>query len=378
MLLGDYDYSFELTDRLMFIPMASAFASTDYNKDFRTNHPAPKIDTPFTSYIMPDTTTYHTSFYGGIAHWLDTVEGMSIDGPLMPESGDVYSMPSGYTSSFSWSTSASNIASISSSGVLTVSGNGLVDIIARKDSATYVVSKRKTVLAGLPRMAITSNHSGTKYDLRAEFIDDGVEDFLTQTHLTDSIMRKWYLEVGGVKIDSTFSNKDTASFDVLDSVRLATVSLVLSYHGRTSEPVYLTIKEKRSYIWNVQCIWRMEDGAHYFLYFQFRPDNDNPPFFKMKSNPMETNTPLPAKLKATAGNTILRTTGDLEIVNGVVIWDLFTETAVYQLINQAYHTIQEKELIIEVYKAEEETDANLVQTIVIPIIPINPLVPLND
>ena len=98
----------------------------------------------------------------------------------------------------------------------------------------------------------------------------------------------------------------------------------------------------------------------------------------MKSNPMETNTPLPAKLKATAGNTILRTTGDLEIVNGVVIWDLFTETAVYQLINQAYHTIQEKELIIEVYKAEEETDANLVQTIVIPIIPINPLVPLND
>lgn len=377
-LFPDPTFSFDLTKRIAFIPTASAFASTDYNKDFRTNHPAPKIDTPFTSYIMPDTTTYHTSFYGGIAHWLDTVEGMSIDGPLMPESGDAYSMPSGYTSSFSWSTSASNIASISSSGVLTVSGNGLVDIIARKDSATYVVSKRKTVLAGLPRMAITSNHSGTKYDLRAEFIDDGVEDFLTQIHLTDSIMRKWYLEVGGVKIDSTFSDKDTASFDVLDSVRLATVSLVLSYHGRTSEPVYLTIKEKRSYIWNVQSILRMEDGAHYFLNFRFRPDNDNPPFFKMKSNPMETNTPLPAKLKATAGDTILRTTGDLEIVNGVVMWDLFTETAVYQLINQAYHTVQEKELIIEVYKAEEETDANLVQTIVIPIIPINPLVPLND
>ena len=370
-------FSFELAKRIAFIPTASAFASTDYSRDFRTNHPAPKIDTPFTSYIMPDTTTYHTSFYSGIGHWLETVEGMSIDGPLMPESGDVYSMPSGYTSSFSWSTSASNIASISSSGVLTVSGNGLVDIIAWKDSATYVVSKRKTVMAGLPRMAITSNHSGTEYSLRAEFIDDGVEDFLSRTHLTDSIMRKWYLVVGGERIDSTFNYKDTASFTVADSIRIASVTLFLNYNGRTSDPVHYVIKEKRSYIWNVQSIWRMEDGAHYFLNVRFRPDNDNPPFFKMKSNPLETNTPLPAKLKATAGNTILRTTGDLEIVNGVVIWDLFTETAVLSLINLAYRTDQVKQLIIEVYSDMEETDATLVQTIVIPIHPVVPPIPLE-
>lgn len=374
---GGYEYSFDVTDRIAFIPTASAFASTDYGRDFRTNHPAPKIDTPFTSYIMPDTTTYHTSFYGGIAHWLDTVEGMSIDGPLMPESGDAYSMPSGYTSSFSWSTSASNIASVSSTGVLTVSGNGLVDIIARKDSATYVVSKRKTVLAGLPRMALSSNHSGTQYSVRAECIDDGVEDFLSRTHLTDSIMRKWYLVVGGERIDSTFNYKDTASFTVADSIRIASVTLFLNYNGRISDPVHYVIKEKRSYIWNVQSIWRMEDGAHYFLNVRFRPDNDNPPFFKMKSNPLETNTPLPAKLKATAGNTILRTTGDLEIVNGVVIWDLFTETAVLSLINLAYRTDQVKQLIIEVYSDMEETDATLVQTIVIPIHPVVPPIPLE-
>lgn len=386
--LGDYTaLNLKYAKRIPFIPTASALmmsGSNAFHRDFYLNKPSPFTETPFSAYILNQNGSNHISFFNGISSWLQEIPEASIEGPNIAFSGDVFSIsPSYCASSFSWYTSNSSATVNASTGEITITKSeiadpDLVDIVAKKENSNSVISKKKKILAGLPKVVISSSHSGTKYDLRAVFTDDGVEDFLTQTHLTDSIMRKWYLEVGGVKIDSTFSNKDTASFYVLDSVRLATVSLVLSYHGRTSEPVYLTIKEKRSYIWNVLCIWRMEDGAHYFLNVRFRPDNDNPPFFKMKSNPMETNTPLPAKLKATAGNTILRTTGDLEIVNGVVIWDLFTETAVYQLINQAYHTIQEKELIIEVYKAEEETDANLVQTIVIPIIPINPLVPLND
>lgn len=386
--LGDYTaLNLKYAKRIPFIPTASALmmsGSNAFYRDFYLNKPNPSTETPFSAYILNQNGSNHISFFNGISSWLQEIPEASIEGPNIAFSGDVFSIsPSYCASSFSWYTSNSSATVNASTGEITIAKSeindpDLVDIVAKKENSNSVISKKKKILAGLPKVVISSSHSGTKYDLRAEFTDDGVEDFLTQTHLTDSIMRKWYLEVGGVKIDSTFSNKDTASFYVLDSVRLATVSLVLSYHGRTSEPVYLTIKEKRSYIWNVQSIWRMEDGAHYFLNVRFRPDNDNPPFFKMKSNPMETNTPLPAKLKATAGNTILRTTGDLEIVNGVVIWDLFTETAVYQLINQAYHTIQEKELIIEVYKAEEETDANLVQTIVIPIIPFNPLVPLND
>ena len=375
--LPDSSISFDLSKRIAFVPTASAFASNDFYKDFRNNHPAPIISTPFTSYIMPDTTTYHTSFYRGIQYWLEQVEGMSIDGPLMPQAGDVYSMPSEYTSSFLWSTSNNSVASINASGIITETGCGLVDIIARRDSITYVVSKRKTVLAGLPRMALTSNHSGTQYTVRAECIDDGVEDFLSRTHLTDSIMRKWYLEVGGVKIDSTFNYEDTASFNVAESVNIAYVTLILSYKGRTSFSAHEKIKEKRNYLWNIADIIRFEDETVYLRNgLPWITDTDDPPYFKLRKNENDT-IAWPAKLKATAEYFVKRTSGPLAIVDNCAVWDLFTDSDVVGYINRAYRSGLTEELIIDVYSDTVESDANLVQTIVIPIHPHITPIPLE-
>lgn len=375
--LGDYEYSFDVVDRIAFIPVASAFASSEYYRDFLTNHPAPIMWTPFSSYIMPpDTSTYHTSFYKRVGHWLETVEGMSISGPLMPRSGDVYTMPSEYAPSFSWSTSNSK-ASISTSGTITCSGRGLVDIIARKDSANYVISKRKTILAGFPQMALTSSRSGTIYTVTAE-CDGDVECFLSETGLTDSLMRKWYLIVGGAPKDSVFNTNNTVQFTVADSVNIAYVSLIMSYQGRSSEPVYFQIKEKRNYEWNIVDIIRFSDQTVYLRRGAlWCMDLDNPPYFKLRKNPSEQGVGWPAIMKATAGNNIIRTSGSLEIVNDCAIWDLFTEPAVLTLINTAYHSGHVMELVIDVYKEMDETEANLVQTIIIPIHPRVPPIPLE-
>lgn len=371
---GDYDYHFDITDRIAFIPVASAFASSDYSRDFRSNHPAPKTETPFTSYILPDTTTYHTDFYGTIPYWFEQVEGMSINGPLLPQNGDSYSMPSRFAPSFSWNTSNNSLVSLNSSGTISVNGFGLVDIIAQKDSVAYVVSKRKTILAGMPRMVLSSIHNGTQYTVRAEYADDGVEEFLSQTHLSDSIMRKWYLVVGEQAIDSTINYCDSAVFIVSNSVNVASVTLILNYNGRTSTPVHSVIKERRYYTWNVVDILCEENSIHYLRNFHFGADNDNPPYFKLKKNPNEPNVEWPAKLKATAGDSILRTSGEMVIIDNCAVWDLFIEPAIINYINSAYLTNEIKELTIDVYKDTEEIEANLVQTIVILIHPsLSPL-----
>lgn len=379
-LLPNQNLSFDITKHLSFIPTASAFASTDYYRDFRTSHPRPILDTPFTSYIMPDTATVHTSFYAGIGHWLDTIESMDIDGPLVTQDGSIYSMPSEYSSSFSWSTSSySNAYMNPVTGVLHFNGDngyGLIDIIATKDSITHVITKRKTVLLGAPRMAITSSHAGTMYTLKAECLDEGVEEFLSKTGLVDSLLVNWHISIDGVIDSTSYNNRDSILLNIPDSVRRFTATLKVSLCGRRDE-VFEVIKEKRSYRWNIVDIIRFEDetvylrGGHDWL-----TDNDDPPYFKLKLNQDEGTVDWPAKLKATAGNTILRTTGDLEIVDDYVIWDLFTEPAVVSLINLAYRSGQTKELIIEIFKDTEETEANLVQTIVIPIHPRVPPIPL--
>ena len=372
--------------RIPFIPTASALmmsGSNAFYRDFYLNKPNPFTETPFSAYILNPNGTNHISFFNGISSWLQDIPEAGIEGPNIAFSGDSFSiLPSYLASSYSFYTSNSSASINSSSGEITITKSGsyapdLVDIVAKKESSNSVISKRKRILAGLPKMVISSTHSGTTYYVSSVCAQDEVAEFLTSTGLTDSLLRKWYLNVGGEAIDSSFTCNNTTPFTIADSVSIASVTLILSYKGHVSEPVHLIIKEKRSYICNVVDIMRDEEGIHYLFHFLFSGDNDNLPYFKLKINPSEPNTPWPAKLRATAGNTVLRTSGELDIIDGAVVWDLFTESAVLTLINLAYRTGTSRQLIIDVFKDEIETDANLVQTIMIPIRPIIPPIPLE-
>lgn len=386
--LGDYTaLNIKYAKRIPFIPTASALmmsGSNAFYRDCYSNKPNPITETPFSAYILNQNGSNHISFFSGISSWLQQLSQAQIDGPNIAFTGDSFSiLPSYFASSYSFYTSNSSASINSSSGEITITKSGsyapdLVDIIAKKENNNSVISKRKRVLAGFPKMIISSSHSGTTYYVSSVCSQDEVADFLSNTGFTDSLMRKWELEIGGqvVKRDSSYTN--FASFDVPDSVRLAYVTLRLKYKGRTSEPVCAVIKEKRDYSWNIVDIIRYEDHTVYLRGGRlWWTDTDDPPYFKLKKNPSEPGVVWPAKLKATVGDTVIRTTGALTIINDCVVWDLFTETAVLSLINLAYRTDQVKQLIIEVYSDMEETDATLVQTIVIPIHPVVPPIPLE-
>ena len=370
LLWGDYEYSFELTDKLMFIPMASAFASTDFSRDFRANHPNPITQTPFTSYVLPDTTTEHISFFDSINYWLETIEDVNISGPILPQSGAVYSIPPAYASSFQWSTSNSSIATINSSGELSINGFGIVDVIATKENTNYVISKRKRVLVGLPRMALFANHSGTQWSVSAECIDEGVEEFISSSGLTDSLMHKWYLIINGVTVDSTFNNSNSVMWCVADTVRNATVSLIISCGSRTTTPVFLTLKDNRNYLFNVYEIRTPGLFCIYEVNAPYIYDTDNPPYFKLTNNPDDPNTNTwPKRLKATAGNVIKRTYGDLTIIDNHLVWDLFSDPDIESLCS----TGAISDITIDIYRDTIETNDYLVQTIVIPVVLFDPL-----
>lgn len=372
--------------RIPFIPTASALmmsGSNAFYRDCYSNKPNPITETPFSAYILNQNGSNHISFFSGISSWLQQLSQAQIDGPNIAFTGDSFSILPGYlASSYSFYTSNSS-ASINSSGDITITKSGeyapdLVDIIAKKENTNSVISKRKRVLAGFPKMKISSSHSGNTYSVSSVCAQDEVSDFLSNTGFTDSLMRKWELEIGGQVVAKDSSYTNFASFVVPDSVRLAYVTLKLKYKGRTSEPVTAVIKEKRDYSWNIVDIIRYEDHTVYLRGGRlWWTDNDNPPYFKLKKNPSEPGVVWPARLKATVGDTVIRTTGDLTIIDDCVVWDLFTEPAVLSLINLAYRTDQVKQLIIEVYSDTEETDATLVQTIVIPIHPVVPPIPLE-
>ena len=370
-LLLDYTLSLKTADRLSFIPTASAFASTDFSRDFRANHPNPITQTPFTSYVLPDTTTEHISFFDSINYWLETIEDVNISGPILPEGGAVYSIPPAYASSFQWSTSNSSIATINSSGELSINGFGIVDVIATKENTNYVISKRKRVLAGLPRMALFANHSGTQWSVSAECIDEGVEEFISSSGLTDSLMRKWYLIINGVTVDSTFKNKsNSVMWCVADTVRNATVSLIISCGSRTTTPVFLTLKDNRNYLFNVYEIRTPGLFCIYEVNAPYIYDTDNPPYFKLTNNPDDPNTNTwPKRLKATAGNVIKRTYGDLTIIDNHLVWDLFSDPDIESLCS----TGAISDITIDVYRDTIETNDYLVQTIVIPVVLFDPL-----
>lgn len=132
-------------------------------------------------------------------------------------------------------------------------------------------------------------------------------------------------------------------------------------------------------MYNVWRIVRDQNGINFFVNPPFLTDNDDPPYFKMKFNPLDSGPQtLPAMLKATAGDAIMCTNGDLAIVNNCAVWDLFTDADVITYINSVYSTIQAGQLIIDVYNDTVESPDHLVQTIVIPVIPDHPLNPLLE
>lgn len=207
-----YDFEYGLTDRIMFIPSASALSIydatvSDYLRDYYLNPPIPKAECPFDAYSLTNTVQSHIHIDYNIYNWLKDQLSAYIIGADNAETGNTYTI-SGYNGTVTWSTSNSNIATIDNSGRLTAHENGIVTIIAQSYNNGQLFRKTKDVLVGFPDIVIKSTYKvGEGYIFTAESTNSDATVLLNQLVSEGSFHYEWNLiDSSGDMTTQTSSN----------------------------------------------------------------------------------------------------------------------------------------------------------------------------
>lgn len=352
-----YSYTANISakDSLMFIPTASAMAMpNDYGRDFISNLPTPRVDTPFDSFILPSSATEHIAFYSDVSLWFNSVVNNYLSGPDIVCSSDTFSIVGPDAASFSWSTSNSSVATIDSNGHLTAVNDGIVDVVARKDYGNSVITKRKRILAGMPKMVLDYSSTDDGYIVTADFVSDAVKEFVMTTPLKDSLRYKWQL----VTDDSIQTIVDTSrTFNVVvDSLTtLVSVSFNVVYGNTESVQSSLVLRNPDYYSYNVHGITRRMGGAFYFSLLvepvfgeitSFKIWIERNGFYMVPG----TQDHLPY-IKA-LGKTF---EGSFAMVNGIpcVCYDLFWDRDIAALINSVSSANPEETLFLYLYDPDD-------------------------
>ncbi|MBR0175591.1 MAG: hypothetical protein IJQ22_08845 [Bacteroidales bacterium] len=263
--LGYFTRKITYAKKLSFIPTASAMVMpNDFGRDFLMNKPKARVDTPFDSFVLPDTSTFHTSFYTKATAFLNEVVETTISGPSIGVTGTEYSITGPNSSSFSFSTSSPEIATIDSlSNSLTVNNTGFVDVIAEDRTDNHVITKRKRILAGLPQMVLNHTSVPSGYEITASYVSAAVEDFLNSTGMKDSLQFKWQLNTGdNIQTVIDTSRVFTAVVDSL--VSFASITFSVLYNGHESPKSSIILRNPSIYSYNVHSIRRFGIGTRYY------------------------------------------------------------------------------------------------------------------
>lgn len=198
-LIYDYDYSVKVNASIPFIPTSSALAFGDgLNSSSGNYFSAPKgSSSPFgENYFIHNNAISHASFSKEGLAWVKTRLSTSIIGPKVGYTGAKYSLSSA-VGNVTWSSNNPQIASINSSGVLSVKGKGVVVITASYNNQKY----SQAIMVGIPRYILSASHEPGGYRINAECIDVEYKDELSK--LNGVLKFNW-----GVK----YPNKDIRWF----------------------------------------------------------------------------------------------------------------------------------------------------------------------
>ena len=333
-----YDAFIDATDSLMFVPVASAMSMpTAYYSDLLSQKPEPRKQTPFDSYVLPASTTGHIKFYYGLSKWLKGVLSKGVDGPGIGVTGDSYSMTNTDPSGLVWSTTNTSIAVIDSlSGELTVINPGVVDVVAVKDSLGGVISKRKRIHAGLPRMTLNHTSVSSGYEVTADYIYPSVREFINTSGLRDSLLFKWQLTTNTGSLTQTVADTLKPFVAVVDSTAsFVSVSLLAVYRGIESEVASTIIRNPDTYLPNITRI-RLMGGSSitYNQRYTVSGYSGNPPCFIIREN--VDNPVLPSPFALQTVNVLGQTyTGTIVIKNRVpyIVYDIFNSGVVAEYLS---------------------------------------------
>lgn len=253
-LIGSIESEFSIANRIAFIPTASAFSYPDYSRNYFSNHVSPGIQTPFTSYILQDTLSYHTSFWSNIDDWLKNVN-KEIHIPPVAFTGDTLSIP-GATVPFTWTTSSSSVASVYN-GIVSQGTGGLVEFKAISESPDFIISKTGKAIVGYPQVSLKSESLSQYEAIVSISASDETKYFIDQAVDNGILTYKWGVKSGtGNTISWRTTQQDTIHVSIPNGEASVTVYMKWQRFVGNEETVQREIQvyQSNNYLINLEGI----------------------------------------------------------------------------------------------------------------------------
>ena len=226
-----------VTDRIMFIPTASALGMFDesvenYNRNYFVNPPIPGEECPFDAYALADNLTDHMHI--GIAEyqWISKQINMKIAGPSYVSSGHQFSVE-GYSGPIVWNSSNPSAAVITASGKLTATGGGITTITAEYYDNGKFYRKSKEVVVNFPDIVISSYYAaGNGYTFTAKSSKESVSELLTELVADGVLQYEWTTLDSEGNRNTEISSSNTITY-LPDQDDVLTVSVrLVDTHGQ--------------------------------------------------------------------------------------------------------------------------------------------------
>ena len=303
-----------VVSKFSFVPTASALCSADYVRDYYTYPAVPLVETPFSSFIVPDTSHVHIGLYGEAKEFLTNILSYKVNGPIIIESGDTFSY-SGFTDndvSLSWSSSSPGKASINSSGVVSVTDTtGVVDIVCSGNAFGKTYRKAKTVFLGVPELVLSSSYSQGAYTVSVGAVADSLNTAVMRAVASGEFLCKWGVKINNGSISWSSPNREN-KITVTPSSNddLVTVFFKLVYNGtEESQALSIVAQKPDAFLYNIQAVGYDSQGTPYY-YFNFFDipnfDNSGKVRLILKANPASDNTREPYKFRTASMSMMAR------------------------------------------------------------------------
>lgn len=248
-LIGTVDFDFYCTDKIAFIPSASAFCYPDYNRDYYITGVSPRSQTPFDSYIVNNNHSYHTTFWDSVDNWLRNVEAEILVPPVV-FSGDTLSV-----GSFIWSSSEPTVATVNN-GMVTRMSDGIVEFTATYDSPGQVISKTRKAIVGYPQVSLKSEPVNGDDSIVTIDSEPEERELISEALRKGILTCKWGLKYSdGSSITWQTSQTDTMLVSIPDTLSNVSVYLKWQHSGELdSDPVEIQVLRSHVYGENISMI----------------------------------------------------------------------------------------------------------------------------
>lgn len=272
--LAKYEINVNITDKIMFIPTASALAihhngtatHADYTNDYYNQPPIPGIDTPFDAYYISQKASTHIQLDSSSYPWISQQLNARIEGPDTLMSSTATYIARGFNGPVIWRSSNNTIATIDDTGKLTATGNGLITISAETYSHGEMTRKTKDILIGFPEIAITYSFSpGKGHMFAASISGDGSISALQELVEKGYLNYEWSILCNDGNLTTTISTTPSISHLPLEDETVSVFLRLVDNNGNKGETYSRTINLSNPFSTNYLYVEVDQNGIIKFI-----------------------------------------------------------------------------------------------------------------